>query len=117
MDRPLILKCDDAQEPTVKFGNRSPEPIAVVLLRLAANSILNNENAPFLLQVRAFPQYLGFKILRKPELGHYRSHRSGKVSANRLGHGRRVVRRGIEGDSSNSRLYLQAKRPSSLKPQ
>jgi len=72
MDGDLVLQGDDPKHTPTKFVDTSPETKSVTLLRLAVQRILNDPNAPFLLDVRSLAQDLVLEIVSKFVLCHYR---------------------------------------------
>jgi len=66
VDGSLVLEGNDPKHTATKFVDASPETKAVTLLRLAVQGILDDPNAPFLLDVRSLAQNLVLEILSKP---------------------------------------------------
>ena len=63
MNSHLIFKRDNTQYATFEFVNIAPEPEAVVILNLRAKRVLDNSNAPFLLEIWPFSQDFLLEIL------------------------------------------------------
>jgi len=66
MDRDLILQRNDAQVAAAKLWADGPESISVVLLRFPTNRLLNNLNAPFLLEIWALSKNLILEVVGEP---------------------------------------------------
>jgi hypothetical protein len=66
MDRDPILQRDDPQVAAAKLRASGPESISVVLLGFRANRLLNNSNAPFLLEIWALPENLILEVFGEP---------------------------------------------------
>jgi hypothetical protein len=66
VDRDLILQRDDPQVTAAKLRADGPESISVVLLGFRTNRFLDNSNAPFLLEIWAFPENLILKVFGEP---------------------------------------------------
>lgn len=82
MNRTLVFKGNDSQDPAPELGDFGPEPKPVAFLGFKPKGSVNDSNTPLLLQVRPFSEHLGFEVLRKPVRGHEASIvHAGSVSA------------------------------------
>jgi hypothetical protein len=63
MDRDLILQRDDPQVPAAKLRAGGPESISVVFLGFETKRLINDSNAPFLLEIWPFPEHLILEVL------------------------------------------------------
>ena len=70
MYRESIVKRDDSQEATAKLWHRSPEAETIVLLRLAANRVLNDANAHLLGEIGPTRQNVVLEIVREMKIWH-----------------------------------------------
>lgn len=70
MDGHLILKRDHPQVASVKFGADAPEAEAIIFLRLVANWILNNADAPLLPEIRSLAKNFVLEIFGEMKFGH-----------------------------------------------
>ena len=62
MDGDLVFQSDNPQDSSSKLLNPAPESPPIVFLPLHSDGILQNLNAPFLLEIGPFTQYFIFKI-------------------------------------------------------
>ena len=69
MDGELIGKCDDSQESALEFVDRSPEPIAILPLRLDTCRRLNDP-MHISLEVWPFAYHLFLKVDGEPVIRH-----------------------------------------------
>jgi len=65
MYRQFVCQSNDAQDSTVEITHCSPESKAVGWLKFDAQWMLDDSNAPFLLEVWAFSQHFIFEIRRE----------------------------------------------------
>lgn len=65
MDCYLIFERHGSQYSSIQFLYLSPESVPVSLLRFTFQGILENSNAPFLLDARTFSQHFLFEIVSK----------------------------------------------------
>ena len=63
MNGHLVCERHNSQHSPIKLLDLSPEPVPVSLLRFTFQGILENSNAPFLLDVRMFSQHFIFEIV------------------------------------------------------
>ena len=62
MDGDLFFQSDNPQDSSSKLLNSAPESPPIVFLPLHSDGILQNLNAPFLLEIGPFTQYFIFII-------------------------------------------------------
>jgi hypothetical protein len=66
VDSDFVREGHHPQHAPLQLCNLSPEPIAVFLLRFASDGILQNPDAPLLLEIGALPQDLILEVGREP---------------------------------------------------
>ena len=70
MDGELIVKRDDAQEPSAKLRHCGPKAKPIVFLWLAANRIENDANADVLGEIRSSRQNVALEVVSELEIWH-----------------------------------------------
>jgi hypothetical protein len=65
MDSGAVLQRNDAQVTTTHFGDRRPKSIAIILLPLRTERVLEDVNAPLSLQVRSFREHDALEVVTK----------------------------------------------------
>jgi hypothetical protein len=70
VDRPPVFQSDHPKEPTLKFGDRCPEPPTIVLLAPNPHRVFDHLHAPLAPKVRPLPQHLLFELVGEEVLGH-----------------------------------------------
>jgi len=74
MNRRFVAKSNDPQCPAVKQDRLRPKSITVIILSLDFQWLINNFNAQFFGNIRAFFQHFIFKILCKTVPPHCSTH-------------------------------------------
>lgn len=70
MDREFISERYNAQEPAAELWHRGPEAKAIVLLRLAADRVLNDANAHLLREIRPAWHHIVLEVICKSKVRH-----------------------------------------------
>jgi hypothetical protein len=70
VDGSLVLQGDDPKHAATEFVDTPPETKSVMFLGLAVQGILDDPNAPFLLDVGTLPHNLVLEIVSEPVPSH-----------------------------------------------
>ncbi len=70
MNRHSVVQGNNSQVTTFQFGYRRPKSVAILLLWLRSNRVVENTDTPFLLQIWTLSQNFLLEIIREPVLCH-----------------------------------------------